>query len=151
MFILPFDNSSTTLQCFRHNFNGFSQKWCNVHTPMNFFPSIVNHHLSPMHLFFHYFLEFSPCFRPHMKYWSNVWVHFLEIFLNFHFPTPFGKEFMHLVFVGQATLSALVTLCPPKENLMPNIKGNQIELTNVHLGCCFLTMNHLWLHVVRVI
>ncbi len=74
-----------------------------------------------------------------------------KIFKKFPFPTLFGKELMHLVFVGQATLSALVTLCPPKENPMPNIKGNQIELTKVHLGYCFLTMNHLWLHVARVI
>jgi hypothetical protein len=74
-----------------------------------------------------------------------------EIYLNFHFPAPFGKELMHLVFMGQATLSALVILCPPKENPMLNIRGNQIELTKIHLGYCFLTMNHLWLHVARVI
>jgi hypothetical protein len=34
---------------------------------------------------------------------------------------------------------------------MLNIKGNQIELTKVHLGYYLLTMNHLWLHVARVI
>jgi hypothetical protein len=73
-----------------------------------------------------------------------------EIFKKFHFLAPFGKELMHLVFVGQTTLNALVTLCPPKENPMPNISGNQIEFTKVH-GYCFSTMNHLWLHVVRVI
>jgi hypothetical protein len=122
-----------------------TKKWCNDHTPMNYFPSTFDHYLNPMHLFFHYFLEFSPLFRPHMKYWSNVWVDFREFFL-IHFPAPFGTELMHLVLVGQATLNALVRLCP-----MPNIRGNQIELTKIHLGYCFLTMNHLWLHVVKLI
>jgi hypothetical protein len=31
-----------------------------------------------------------------------VKVDFLKMFLNFHVPPPFGKELMHLVFVGQA-------------------------------------------------
>lgn len=58
---------------------------------------------------------------------------------------------MHFVFVGQTTLSVLVTLFPPKENPMPNIRGNQIEFIKIHLGYCFLTMNHLWLDVAKVI
>jgi len=80
---------------------GMAKKWCNDYTSMSFFPSTFNHHLIPMHIFFHFSPKFSLPFRPHMRYWSNVKVEFLKMFKNFHVPPPFGKKLMHLVFVGQ--------------------------------------------------
>jgi hypothetical protein len=116
-----------------------AEKWCNDHTPMSYFPSTFNHHLSPMHLFFYYFLEFSPPFRPHTRYWSNVSLDFRDLF-KFSFSCPFWKGIDASCVCGASNLECLGDIVPTKENPMLNIKGNQIELTKIHLGYCFF--NH---------